>query len=456
MDGIELRGNAQLVLSGGGTCNVLESDTSYEERKQNHGAPMDIWRLDFSVRNGSGRWLDHLIARYEIESEWPECTNWDGPDTGASPQIVEWANSNGHIQESGRNVVAPGRTLTATHVFIVLRGDPQPRFSNWSMDFDFAAAPPPPGFGPASATQQTVPDGVSTGRADREAGAVSQLPPEIQMDLNLRKAEQAVRDGDTGTAREAMERVASLQASHGPVLGLEDHYRQARAWAAVGEPEQAVEEAVLYLQAGGREAEHYTEALDLINRDGTAMPAVAAGTAAAARVQAGATPVPPPQPACAGPKDAAECWIKLTNHPGCYVWNDGYTPDEPVSWSGACLDGKASGRGAVTGTPVRFAEFPCRSEVGCPPYESRGAYRRGKKQGRWIERDAANLVSEGPYLDGKRHGHWVDRFSAGDVSQGPYVNGEMHGEWVWQDTDGSGARTQWVNGEEKGTTWFGR
>ena len=54
-DGIELRGEAQLVMSGGGTCNVLESDTSYEAKKENHGAPMDVWRLDFSVRNGSGR-----------------------------------------------------------------------------------------------------------------------------------------------------------------------------------------------------------------------------------------------------------------------------------------------------------------------------------------------------------------------------------------------------------------
>ena len=157
IDGIELRGNAQIILSGGGTCNVLESDTSYEERKQNHGDPMDIWRLDFSVHNGSGRWLDHLIARYGIESEWPECTNWDGPEAGALPQSVEWANSNGHIQESGRNVVAPGRTLTATHLFIVLRGDPQPRFSNWSMDFDFAAAPPSAGVGSAAAAQETVP-----------------------------------------------------------------------------------------------------------------------------------------------------------------------------------------------------------------------------------------------------------------------------------------------------------
>ena len=68
IDGIELRGEAQLVMSGGGTCNVLESDTAYEEKKANHGAPMDIWRLDFSVRNGSGRWLDHLIARFQIAS----------------------------------------------------------------------------------------------------------------------------------------------------------------------------------------------------------------------------------------------------------------------------------------------------------------------------------------------------------------------------------------------------
>ena len=143
-DGIELRGEAQLVMSGGGTCNVLESDTSYEAKKENHGAPMDVWRLDFSVRNGSGRWLDHLIARFQIESEWPDCTNWDGPEAGEFPQNIEWADSIGHIQESGRNVVSPGQTLTETRFLIVLRGDPEPRFSNWSLDFDFAAAQPPP------------------------------------------------------------------------------------------------------------------------------------------------------------------------------------------------------------------------------------------------------------------------------------------------------------------------
>ena len=144
IDGIELLGKAQLVMSGGGTCNVLESDTAYEARRENDGAPMDIWQLDFSVRNGSGRWLDHLIARFQIESEWPECTNWDGPDAGTF-QPLEWSDSIDFIQESGRNVVGPDETLTETKYFIVLQGDPEPRFTNWSVDFDFAVNPPPAG-----------------------------------------------------------------------------------------------------------------------------------------------------------------------------------------------------------------------------------------------------------------------------------------------------------------------
>ena len=151
-DGVELRGEAQLVMSGGGTCNVLESDTAYEANKANDGAPMDIWRLDFSVRNGSGRWLDHLIARYQIDSEWPDCTNWDGPDATEFAEFIEWADSIGHIQESGRNVVAPDQTLTQTKFFIVRRGDPEPRFANWSMDFDFAVNPPPAGTAATAGT----------------------------------------------------------------------------------------------------------------------------------------------------------------------------------------------------------------------------------------------------------------------------------------------------------------
>ena len=145
--GVQLHGTAQLAIPGGGTCNVLESDTSYEAKKANHGKPMDVWRLDFSVSNRSGRWLDHLVARLQVASEWPACTNWSEPDPvrlrEAGSVMLGWTDTSFLIQESGRNVVAPGATLTGTKLVIVLRGDPDPRFASWSVNFDFGSGRPP-------------------------------------------------------------------------------------------------------------------------------------------------------------------------------------------------------------------------------------------------------------------------------------------------------------------------
>ena len=144
-DGIELRGTARVVTYGAAVCNVVEAshtEAKYEQIKANHGQPLDVWQLDFSVYNGSGKWLDHLIARYGIESKWPPCTNWSGDGPGGGPSgtysgPVEWASNIGHIQKSGRNVVAPGATLTATTFIIVFHEDPPPRFANWSVNFTF-------------------------------------------------------------------------------------------------------------------------------------------------------------------------------------------------------------------------------------------------------------------------------------------------------------------------------
>ena len=87
-DGIELRGTARVVTYAASLCNVLEAshtEEEYERIKANHGQPLDVWQLDFSVYNGSGKWLDHLIARYSIESKWPDCTNWSGDGPGGGP-----------------------------------------------------------------------------------------------------------------------------------------------------------------------------------------------------------------------------------------------------------------------------------------------------------------------------------------------------------------------------------
>ena len=57
-DGIELRGAARVVTYAASLCNVLEAshtEEEYERIKANYGQPLDVWQLDFSVYNGSGK-----------------------------------------------------------------------------------------------------------------------------------------------------------------------------------------------------------------------------------------------------------------------------------------------------------------------------------------------------------------------------------------------------------------
>ena len=145
MEGIELRGSVRVLQYGAGTCNVLEhveTATEYERKKANHGQPVDVWQLDLSVYNGSGWPLDHLIARYGIEAENPPCTNWTSPEAGQIPGHMEWGDWYGTIQRSGGgDPTAPGETLARTVYLLVFR-EHQPRFDTWSVDYNFAGAPP--------------------------------------------------------------------------------------------------------------------------------------------------------------------------------------------------------------------------------------------------------------------------------------------------------------------------
>ena len=178
-DGIELHGTARVLEYGAGTCHVLEASHTaeeYERIKENEGKPLDVWQLDFSVYNGSGKALDHLIALYGIESPWPPCTNWS--DSYSKP--LKWTDTNGHIQRSGKPFsVAPGETLTEEILIIVFHGD-EPRFADWRVNFTFAegthateaAQPPQPQATPpaeqptpaqAAAPQPAPAPGLSSG-----------------------------------------------------------------------------------------------------------------------------------------------------------------------------------------------------------------------------------------------------------------------------------------------------
>lgn len=181
MEGIELRGSARVLQHGAATCNVLEhveTPTEYERKKANHGQPVDVWQLDLSVHNGSGRPLDHLIARYNVAAEHPPCTNWTGLAAGQIPGHVEWGDWYGTMQRSGGgNPTLPGETLTRTVYLLMFRGH-EPRFDTWSVDYDFAAAAATPTTPPAVRTETrpspstprtatapatTAPDGIDFG-----------------------------------------------------------------------------------------------------------------------------------------------------------------------------------------------------------------------------------------------------------------------------------------------------
>ncbi len=284
-DGVTLEGTVRMVTRGAGVCQVLAENHPpdvYEGMKANHGQPLDVWRLDFAARNGSGRRLAYLTAHLKIDSEWPPCTNWTGPE-GRYPTPPQWAGSFETLQRvSG---MEPGEQVSDT-VYVLAFHSHEPRFENWQLDYRFAAG--------------SVADPGEVLRESGPATVAAGLPPEIQVDLNLRKAEQALREGNVVEAREAMERLEALEREHGLEPAAEGHYRYAQAWAAAGEPQRAMAAAVRYLQAGGREAEHYTEALDLINREGVLETVPNSGAAAASRAgpgeAAGVLGVEPTQP----------------------------------------------------------------------------------------------------------------------------------------------------------------
>ena len=271
-------------------------------------------------------------------------------------------------------MVAPGRMLNATHLFIVLRGDPQPQFSNRSMDFDFAAAPPSAGFGAAAVAHETAP--VAT--------------PEQQNIF----WQSIVDSSDPADFESYLERFPNCM------------FRSL--------------------------AQNRLRALEKTTRAG---PALTAPSASPARPEPPPAPEAPPRPSrpvCDETLDGWDdppCWLKLASHPDCHVWNTNYTPHKPVSWSGGCVEGSASGKGTATGTPVWFWEhdYSCSSAEAalgyCPPYECVGMYVNGKREGRWTEKEAQNSVLEGPHVDGKRHGERIEHRD-GKVYRHRYIHGK--------------------------------
>ena len=123
-------------------------------------------------------------------------------------------------------------------------------------------------------------------------------------------------------------------------------------------------------------------------------------------------------PLCTG-QTGSSCWMEVSNQPGCYKWNPNPAPEETVTWSGSCRDGKVSGRGKVT--------WRYRKDGAWRTSSQEGEYRDGKGQdGHWVfhENDVAH---EGSFVNNKKHGLWVKPgFGRGDWIC--FSNGEQYGE----------------------------
>ena len=140
-DGITLDGSVRMVHRNAATCQVLagsESPESYERTKANHGRPLHVWRLDYSALNGSGKSLSDLRAHFQIEAEWPPCTNWTG--LGQYPGPVQWAGSFETIQRPSG--MRPGEEASATTYVLGIDGR-EPRFGRRQLIYRFGAAAEP-------------------------------------------------------------------------------------------------------------------------------------------------------------------------------------------------------------------------------------------------------------------------------------------------------------------------
>ena len=287
-EGIQLQGTARIVSRNAATCNVLEENYSpqeYERLKANQGQPLHVWRIDFSAHNHTGKTLDFLTASFFIEAPNPPCTNWSGEGPGGGPagDFTDDEGIAGHPLPSDQlRVLSRPDGMTIGEVehdtdFLVVFHLHKPVFKNWSVNFTFAR------------TEAQAPAAAQPAGQDPPGRPRFQLPPDILADKYLRQAEQLVRDKDTEGARKAMEQLLALQQEHGIEPNPEDYFRYARVWSAAGVPVRAIESGVRYLQIRGREAEHYDDVLDLINRAEAEQTRAESGPAAAGGGRPGPT-----------------------------------------------------------------------------------------------------------------------------------------------------------------------
>ena len=296
-------------------------------------------------------------------------------------------------------------------------------------------------------------------------GSGVQLPPQVLLDQLLLRIDRLVEADDLDAAVQTMEEALALAAEHELELPPDFRFEQARVAFAVGLLVTAKESVTAYLTVASREAESYAEAVALLEDTDRILERRDA-------------------PECSPLPEGSACWMELTSHPGCYVWNPAPRAMEAAMWAGECSAGFAQDPGTLTWKKrsfgIQIAAYRDRASAermvrllaargfegyveGTPAgifrvrvgqFETRGAARplaQRLESERFLTLVSLDSTSptrngHGEMRHGRMHGHWLWRWPNGQIQEGPYMSGEKHGRWRTAFPDGEVTYEQFVRG----------
>ena len=126
-------------------------------------------------------------------------------------------------------------------------------------------------------------------------------------------------------------------------------------------------------------------------------------------------------------------WSIVTNQP-CQVFNHGRGDlFEPFTWSGACVDGKASGKGTFT------------IDGGNMVYE--GSMLAGRQRGHGTFTWADGSRYEGEFSDSRQHGQGIFIRADGSRYEGGFRKDMRHGKGISTSVDGKSKTCEWRDDE---------
>lgn len=128
-------------------------------------------------------------------------------------------------------------------------------------------------------------------------------------------------------------------------------------------------------------------------------------------------------------------WQQVANKTNCVVWNPAPEPNEKATWSGACANGRAQGKGTQIMLSLKNGQWEESKFI--------GTMKDGKQHGRGFLEWADGGTYDGELNNGNLHGHGILIFPNGEKYDGTFRDTNFNGYGVYV----------WPNGERYAGYW---